>query len=275
MKTSLLSPLVFFVASAALPLASFGAATAWDVASDPAYNTAWTSGSNGGYGFASWTLTHGAANSGFFPGSSQGNGNADGNIDTSGKSFGMFANTGESADAVRPFTAGGSNGTAILDLNQEFSLSLDTGFIDAGGTVGFGLQNSGGTNRIQLYFISGDPHYTINVNNSILDTGISFTSAGLDIAFRQGAADTWSMSVTPNGGSTTVFTNVSLGISGTAVGLLVASDISQVHVFNSNAGPGATHDAFVNKLKVVPEPSAMGLMAVSLAGWLAARRRRN
>ena len=158
--------------------ASQGAAPASDNASN--YST-WTNGSTGGTGFQPWQLTNGG-NSGFFIGAS-------GVIDTgSGTSFGMFANTGDTASAVRPFSPG-SDSSSILETGESFSMAFANGTIQSGsGTVGFGLQNSVGTSEMQLYFVGGQTDYTLNINGQpTIDTGIGFTAAGLDITYTQDA----------------------------------------------------------------------------------------
>lgn len=251
----------------------FAAAVASDNASNSAYNSGWSNSSNGGSGFGAWQLGDtysNPSNGGFFIGSSQGNGSNDGNIDTSGsKSWGLYANSGDVTNAVRTFTSGGSNGQSILGSGEKFSLSLDNGYIDSGGTVGFGLQNSSGANRIEFYYANGSSSYSINIGGTTLATGIGFTSAGLSILFTQNSGTGWSMAITPNGGSTSTFTDASAGSAA-----LAASDISQVRVFNANAGGGGARDAFANSMQVVPEPSSIALLLCGFAGGALALRRK-
>src|SRR4051794_16439236 len=84
--------------------------TGFDNASNSPYEpgNTWANGQNGGSGFAPWVLSttsgNGALN-GFFMGSSSGNaGGSSGNINTAGVSWGMYANSGQTAAAVRPLT---------------------------------------------------------------------------------------------------------------------------------------------------------------------------
>ena len=277
MKPSSLGKFAFLLSTLALGASSYGAAIAIDNASDSAYNSGWADLSNGGAGFAAWSLLSGS-NSGTFLGTSGSNGNLDGNIDTTippvsgspttARSWGTYANSGDNFNAFRPFTLGGTNSSNILGVSQQFSISMDNGYVD--GTVGFGLQNSSATNRIELYFVGGGSDYTLNISGTTLDTGIAFTIKGLSAVFTQGASNSWTLGITPNGGSTTVFSNASTGVS------LAQSDISQVHLFNANGGSLSTHDSFFNSIQVatVPEPSTLLLIGATLGGWFAVRRKR-
>jgi hypothetical protein len=243
---------------------AFAANPASDNATDTVYNDGWTTGDNGGTGFAAWTLGNNATgSSGFFIGSSANNGTSpSGNIDVSGESFGIFANTGAVATANRSFTGGS------MLAGQTFTLQLDNGFIDGGASVGFNLLNASGTDRFTFQFIGGQASYVYNIgdgNNQ--STSIGFTDGGLTVAFTLGNNNAFSLSVTPNGGSTSIFN-----------GTLAASDITQVQLFNSNAGSGSSHDAFFNNLALtaVPEPSALSLLAgpAILGAFFYLRRRR-
>jgi hypothetical protein len=246
------------------------AAIATDDASDLIYNSGWSNGQNGGSGFGAWQLSNGA-HAGFFVFTSQNNGSGDGNIDTGGRSWGLFANSGDLANAVRPFTAGGSNGSNLLGPGETFLASLDNGFIDNGSSVGVSLQNSLGANEFQFIFNGGSNNYLLTIGATVLDTGIGFTSKGLALKFTQGVGNSWSLDVTPNGGVTTTFTDASAGSAP-----LPASDISQVRIFNSNAGNGGTNDAFANSMQVVPEPGAAVAVAggVVMLGLMGRMRRR-
>lgn len=237
---------------AAITMLSFGLATplAWGslVAVDNAGNyTSWANGNNLGSGFGAWALS-GSANSGFFLGNSANNGSSpSGNINTSGQAWGLYANSGTLASAVRPFTGGS------LAAGQQFHIQMDNGSIQTGGTVGFGLQNSSGQNRFEFYFVGGSSSYTINIGGTTINTGISFTDDGLSLVFSQNSANGWALDVTPAGGSTSQFS-----------GTLAASDISQLRLFNFNAGSGGTRDAFYNNIQVVPEPANVALGAFGL-----------
>ena len=264
---------------AASPLARAASLASDNAGNTTVYTTTGTyNGLNGGTGFGVFSVTAGA-NSGAFIGSSTANGGGGGTaangIDTGGSAFGLFANSGNQVTANRSFTVGGPNSSAILAPTQTFTLRLDNGNVATGtatnglpDSVGFNLLNSGGTDRFTFEFIGGGTNYVFNLGTSTnVDTGIPFTSNGLTLAFTQGAANAFTFTVTPNGGTTTPFT-----------GTLAAADISQFQVFNNNAGSGVGSDAFFNNPAIVPEPSAstlttaLGALALGLLVWPRLRR---
>lgn len=253
------------VAATAVP--SHAASLANDNAGN--YGTTYA-GQNNGTGFSAFTVT-GGSNSGSFIGTSTGNGTGGSlGIDTAGKSFGLFANSGETATASRSFTAGGPSGAATLDPGQTFTLRLDNGNINTNSSVGFNLLNGAGVDRFTFQFIGGQPDYFYNLGNSNnIDTGVGFTPNGLTLALMVGVNNAFTFTITPNGGATT-----------TINGTLVDSDITQFQVFNNNAGSGVANDAFFNNPAItgaVPEPSttlvsAVGALGLGLCVWRVRRR---
>lgn len=252
------------LASAVLiPCLGQGAATfADDNASDAAYNGPgfWQTGDNGGNLFGPWTLSA-SGTAGHFIGNSALNGSgASGNINVAGESFGMYANAGGLSEAVRGFTVGGPNTSNVLGVGQIFVLRMDTGFIDSGSTVGFGLQNSSGTNRFEVYFKGGSANYFVN-NGTEQATSVPFTADGLDISFRQDASNGYELKI----GATT-YTQADFGV-------LSGSDISRFRLFNAGAGAGSSKDAFFNSFAVVPEPSRVLLIGLGATALVFRRRR--
>lgn len=244
------------------------AAPAADDASDSAYSGGWSNGSNGGAGFSPWALTHGS-NSGFFVGDSSLNASgSSGNINTTGaKSWGEFANTNDVAAAVRPFTLGGSNGSASLDIGQQFIMKLDTGFVQNGGTVGFGLLDSTGLARLEFFFVGGQTKYTVS-DSGTQTTAHGFTGDGLTATFTLTTPDTYSLKLDFNTGTPTTenFTGTLRGTAG--------AGIDRVRIFNANAGAGSSANAYANSMQIVPEPSALMLAGLASMGMLALRRQR-
>jgi len=237
-----------------------------DNASNSAYSDGWQTGDNGGTGFGAWTLT-GPTNTsqgGFFIGNSKNNGdddgNGDGDINTTGdKAWGLYANSGQTASAVRSFSS-------ALSVGQSFSLRMDNGWIDSGGTVGFGLQNASNTNRFEFYFVGGASKYQRNDSGGVQNTTLDFTDGGLTIVFTLTGTNTYTATVTAYYDSgTSPQTDT---FSGT---LLNSGAIEKLRVFNYNAGSGGAHDAFFNSI-AVPEPAALSLLALS--GMLLRRRGR-
>src|SRR4051812_34743929 len=103
------------------------------------YGGVWAGNQGTGWGGA-WVFTD-SANSGHFIGDSTLNAGGSGGINTGGDAWGLFANSGTTAEAIRPFSG-------ALSVGQTFSLQIDQGFQQGGSTVGFGLQNSTGQNLL-------------------------------------------------------------------------------------------------------------------------------
>src|SRR5437660_1582259 len=108
---------------------------ATDNASDPAYNSGWTAGTNGGSGFAAWSMlpVGSPPQFSYFVGSSLTNGAAppSGGIDTAGKSWGLANAIADTAAASRKLTGGS------LAVGQHVLVDMDNGA--AGGLVAFAL----------------------------------------------------------------------------------------------------------------------------------------
>ncbi len=230
--------------------------TSTDDASDAVYNDGWDAGDDGGSGFDAWILFTGFdGNGGHFMASSTANGDGDGNsdddIDSGGRSWGMFANTGGLADAFRPFTT-------PMSVGDIFSVDMDNGWIDGGGTVGLALQNTTtGANLVEFIFIGGQSNYSIVDASGTTDTGIPFTDEGLSIKITLQAGATYDIDITSLfSGTTTSFTGRSL-LSG-------AGDQvpGRVRLFNANAGSESPRDAFFNNMSIcapIPECEITGI----------------
>jgi hypothetical protein len=120
MRATLFSWVVFGV----LLLSGKAWASASDNATDPAYSSGLTNGSNGGTGFGPWTRLD-SFGAGAFIGSSAGNGGAS-SIDTSGKAFGLNAQGNSSGGFTRSILAR-SFSQGALTSGQTFSFDLDLG----------------------------------------------------------------------------------------------------------------------------------------------------
>lgn len=245
MKTTILtlaiSSLVTFNAASAL--------TTFSVNADSIGFTGWTENNSTGDG----------GQAGRFLGAS-GTG-----MDTNSVSWGQYANSAQTSSST--FNFGG-----VLGVGNSVEISVSIGYIDNGGTVGFGLQNGSSVNRFETYYIGGSTDaWKINDAGGQEDiTGVTttYTSAAwhesnyLTFLFTQGASDTYSVSV--NG---TPITNSGL--------TLAASDIEQIRIFNFNAGSGSDFNQYFNTLTVVPEPSTYaGLLGIGVLTLAAVRRRR-
>jgi hypothetical protein len=292
MRRLLLKVIIIAVVTALSP-AVVASNLAYDNPSAWAYNNGWQTGDNGGFGFGPWTLTIINAPAGHFIGNSTLNGNGldDGiigglvndsdvnttvgpNPDQSGapdpnvtvpQAWGMWANGGGIADAIRPFTGG------PLTISQTVIANLDNGFIQNGGTVGIALQNGAGLPLWELYFTGGVANYWNNDAAGPVLTAIPFGDEGLHVEFTLTGAAAYQVKLTQFGGLNQV-------INGNLIGL-ADQNIVQFRFFNVNAGAGAPNDAFLGGapeggfpgLAIIPEPATwmtvvLGLMSVLMIG---------
>ena len=247
------------------------AGLAWDHAGEAAYSDGWQTGDAGGSGWGgAWSLNTSVVPpdgniAGHFVGTSQNNGSGDGNVDVSGSSWGLYANSGYMSYATRPF-----DGT--LGIGQSVILDMDNGYVETGGQFGFTLTaygEIGSTERFSFYFLGGSNNYFTGTGQMYwitqTDTGVPFTSAGLQVAFTLTGAQAYSVDITPAGGSTTTL-NGSF--------LVAATNFDHIELFNFNAGSSSANDGFFNSVQVIPEPGTTALVLSGLAGLLAFRRRR-
>lgn len=245
-----------FAAVATMFQASAAIIIAQDDASDAAYSGGFSNGTNGGVGFQAWQNIGNAVDPTGFGGGFIGNDTNFGLDITTGpdnEAWGIYGNNGGVGEAVRPFST-------ALAIGQTFSIQMDNKNIDNGGTVGFGLRDSSGNARFEFFFVGGGTNYTIDDAFGSMDTGIGWTTSGLDIAFTLTGTDSYS--VTINGG--TPFVSSLKGTSG--------AGIEQARLFNANGGD----DVGFNSIKivdVVPEPAASALLAFGLLALRLMRRR--
>ncbi len=288
--------------SAFASLLAFDNPSAWD------YNDGWQTGDNGGYGFGKWSLgltnpAQGGQN-GHFMGDSTLNGDAldngivnglpnDGDVNTMmgpvpdwsalspappllpnvsvPRAWGMYANSGQTADAIRPFTGS-------LAVGQTVICNLDNGWIQGGSTVGVGLQNAAGQNLWELFFTGGNPSYTVNDAGGAILTPVPFGDEGLNIAFTLVAPNAYQLTMTQFNGNT-------FGWGGLLMAPPIgAQTIDQFRFFNFNAGGGGSFDAYlggrggaepgapVAGLQIIPEPATLGLVGLAALSVLMRRR---
>jgi hypothetical protein len=226
-----------------------------DDASQLAYNDGWQVGDNGGTGFAAWSTINNSAGGGS-GGGFLANMSGDSQINTSAKAFGIFGNGGGVGQAIRSFSS-------ALNVTDTISLAMDNGLVDGGGTVGFGLQNSSGTNLFEFFFVGGTSEYRVNRAGGVVDTGVGFTNAGLQLSFTLTDADSFTFSIDrlTDGLGTNVAT-----VTGD---LLAAGSISRMRLFNANAGFNDDHNAFFNSFEVTAVPEASAFLCFGAFGLVA------
>ena len=276
-----INPVTIMIKKLALGIMSLGlmvVAAQAQIAGDNAgnYGGGWTNGTNGGTGFTAWDLTQNNNNgvdvhAGYFLGDSTAGGS--GNINTSGNSFGVFANQSGSttafANALRTFTEGN------LTLGQTFSIQLAVNFRN--GDKGLTLSN-GGTEVFDFNvgppFTNAADDYTYSVN------GGGQTSLGLayepdsvfTLSFTQGSANNVVVKI--------VRATSELGTETPLNSTFQFGPINAFKLYNSGtADGGADNNLYFNNLAitVIPEPSTLVLLAgpALLGGWSFLIRRRN
>lgn len=194
------------------------------LAADQAANYSnWTDGSNQGSGFGAWALDADGSNAGFFIGAG----------------WGLWANSGDTATASRPFSE-------ALAVGQTFSVRLDHGSIENGGEVRVTLQNSAGNDLWTFAFVGGEGHYRLNGSA----TAIPYTDASIAIALTLTSATTFSANITPS---------VSGSGATTLTGNLISQSDSSIRRFqarNTHAGDGSEADMFVDNLQIAAAASS-------------------
>jgi Bacterial Ig-like domain (group 3)/SprB repeat len=222
------------------------AATATDDACQSAYSTTWATGNNGGTGWGGgWTMSLSGGNGGTYVGSSQNNAGGGGTgINTGcGNSWGIYANSSGTENAVRTFAT--ANGSASLQPGQSFQIDMDSGYDNSSDSGGFDLQTSGPVTRLEFVHRSGQANYEVNDSAGFTSTGVGWTGGGLTVKVTLLTADTYTIAITPKGGSTTTLTGRTLaGTSGTGM--------SQVRIFryNNESSPGGNGDYFFNSMSI-------------------------
>ncbi len=266
-----------------------------NLASDSAANYAnWTDGSNGGTGFSNWELlTIGNNNTNAFAGHFLAGGNSDLNfIATSTKAWGTYANdtsadnsatdTLQSAAAFRSTTGGAINVGQSLVVRMEhgnidFAGSTNPLNVPTLGALGFaGVVLSpfpgngadpytpfGATSGVPAFgFRGGDSTYSIYDNASpsgrSFSTGIPFTSDGLEITFAATSASTTTVTVKNLATNATYSEVLNQSITG----------VTRFGLYNRNTEEA---NVYFNSLAVIPEPTALALLA---GGTLLGLRRR-
>ena len=217
-----------------------------DNASASTYTGGNFNGTDGGSGFGPWVVNP-ANNNGnvlWFSATSTTNGsNPSGGIDSPGNvSWGSFANNGATGTAVRAFSAG------ALVPGQFLTLDMDNGYVEAGGSVGFNLQNASGQTLMQINYIGMNPggSYGLIDSTGAHSLGVSYTDGGVRAQITLISTATYSLSLTPNGGSTVNF-------NGTLINPSAGQGIAQVQLFDNNAAAantGSHWDVFWNNFNI-------------------------
>lgn len=217
-----------------------GAAVAADSASAGAYDDGWANGDNGGSGWGAWALTNwNGANAGFFIATTN---NANQNIGP--EAWGLWANTGSTAEAARPLPH-------ALAAGEVLSLQFDNNWIQDGYSTGIGLQNANKDNLFEFLFIGGGTNYTVNDNATGRDTMIPWSGAGWNAAFEL------------TGGGQYRFTCGTNVVTGTLKSVADMS-ITRFKAWNYSAGAGWQYNLYLDDLVVTGPGGAASNVQVNI-----------
>jgi hypothetical protein len=183
------------------------------VATNSAAGATWATGDNGGNGFNAWILETSGANAGHFIG---------------GNGWGLYANSGDEANAYRPLGQ-------PLHVGDRLSFRFQNNWVQNGGTVGVGLLNGDGEEVLALFFVGGEARYRINDMTANRDTGVDYATTGFPVVFTLTGVDTYE-----------------LDINGTLITGTLASagsmEITRFRAWNFNGGSGSNYDFFIDHL---------------------------
>jgi hypothetical protein len=231
------------------------ASPAYDDASDLAYDDGWQTGDAGGMGWGSgWILGNSASGAGHLVGTStmtgDGDDDMDGDIDTGGRAFGLYAQeNGAQANASRLLDGALAPGQSVaLDMDHDPSCE-----------PGFRLSN--GMGEIRFFFHYGLPpqgYETLDADgfNAL---GIPGTDEGVHVEVTLTGADSYDLAVTPAGGAMSTF-------SGT---LASSGPITQIYL-EQHTSAAVHREAYFNSISV-PEPARGVAAAAALAALLRLR----
>jgi len=203
-------------------------------------------------GFVGWTET---TTNAAFAGSFLGNQPV---TNTSGiwgdVSWGLWANS--SATVGEVFPLGGN-----LAVGGSVTITISLGNMDGGSVVGFGLQDSGGNNRFECYYVGGGTD-AWKLNDGAQEDIIGPVTTWGYSSWSNSTKQTIKFTLLPSNAYSLSFNNVDATNTGMYLG---SSDISQFRIFNYNAGNGASNNQYFNSLSVVPEPSTFALIGLGVA----------
>jgi len=234
-----------------------------DIASN--YGGSWTNNSTAGTGFLPWNISNNNNGGPLFAGTFIGNStDGAGNINTSGVSFGLFANPA----------------TAFVDASRAFSLALTTGDVF---TFQLALNFDNGNKGFNIFAGSQGQVFNFNVGGggSVSASGNATLSPGSGLGYNYGGNATINVNLSVTS-STQFAYNISriseTGFQGTlfsgnVTGLTQA--LSGFAFYVSSTGNGAAqNNLYVNNLSVVPEPSTCALMAMGALTVFVLRNKR-
>lgn len=202
---------------------------AYDSATNAAYSDGWQDLDFGGTGFGAWFLENGA-NAGFFRATAA----ANTNMNIAPVAWGLWANSDDTASAVRSLNA-------AMGVGTRFEVTLENNWIDGSKSVGVAWGNGLGEYVLEFLFIGGQATYLVNDATDSRDTGVAWTGDGVTLVLELTSTNTYKL--TMNGNEMT--------------GTLKSRDdtvIRQFRAWNYSAGSGGNYDVFLGALNVTRPP---------------------
>ncbi len=261
----------FIAASVLLPCPFITAAT---IASDNASNyttSTWINGSNGGTGFGTWTL---GTNLGNQITNSNGNGGSPNINSTPGDvAFRIARGSSSFVQAERSFTVGGPNASSELASGQSFKFSFDPEIpTNANQAVGIWLTDSGNGERwgIEIGRTAANVNQFRIKNNGSAAIVTTIPTAdvddGMNVTFNLLDSGAWNAAIVML--ATDVTYNLS---SADAEGYAPLTQSPTGFRFFFASAPSGQNQYF-NNFAVVPEPSALSMMALGAVALVFRRR---
>ena len=194
----------------------------------------------GGWGSA-WTKTSSSGGTSFKGSSTDNDFN-----DTACTSFGANDINSSTSDQYALGIYGGTTGDTTLTRTftaltsgQAVSIHMDNGNVETGKKVGFGLQTSGGADVLQFYYLGGSAVNEYKYNDGTeRGTGKPFQRTGIRVQFMLTSSSTYTLAVTPCGGTAAYFTGTYSG------------SIAKLKLFNQNVTGNPDHNAYFNRFIV-------------------------
>ncbi len=277
------------VSGVAAMLTSIASAqVAADSGTDPAYAGGWAAGQNGGFGFGAWSFDGTQAPDNSFTTSGQQGISSSSPLGTSWTLFNLSSTAGL-ANAGRAITEPGG-----LQVGQTFETVIEnpsTTHFFRGWTISLNSGNNNiypggpsnnppgdtGLSQVQAYHFEYFNYGQWTVNDLSGNTGTTLVNtdtsiAGMKLDFKLTSATTYSLTMTPLGGSASPYTQVGTLANGGPI------DWIQFQLYNNVSG--GLNDTANNfeisgmTISPAPEPSTLALIGLGSGGLLFLRRRK-
>ncbi len=196
-----------------------------DSATNDAYASGWSNGSNGGVGWGGGWQINATDNSGVWLASGAGN------LKIGTKAWALWANSGGFVEAIRPLAG-------TLGVGDVLQMKFQNNFIDNDASTGIGLRNRFGQALVEFYFVGGTTNYVVNDAGGSRGTGVAWTGNGLNLAIELTTPTTYRLLVNSN----EVATGELKPASETAV--------SHFRVWNYTAGGGEDYNLYLEDLRI-------------------------